>query len=255
MEPCTGHVPDDIGQDCEVTGDRSLLGGGRPAPEAKDRRHESVVRLGTRRLGRILRVIDDRYAESAGVGESTAHERRGRHRGAVIGKPDHTRVGELPQRGQRLARPACADRAPREGAHRRTRGDGSFPDPGQNSWIVERRRRVRHQADRREPAVGGGREAGRDRLRLLVPGFAEVDVKIDEPGRDDDTGVVDAVRLVRIQPGHRFEHPVSHDDLARALATRSGVDQPGPRDLEICDDRADGRAGGDRQDRTVPASR
>ena len=86
---------------------------------------------------------------------------------------------------------------------------------------------------RREPAVRGRGQPGRDGLGVLVARLAQVGVEVDEPGRDDDAVRRRCRRPRRRQPGDRLEDPVRDDDLARSLATRGRVDQPGPADLEV----------------------
>src|SRR4029078_12227191 len=46
-------------------------------------------------------------------------------------------------------------------------------------------------------------------------------------------------RITGVEPVDRLPDPVGHDDLARALASRRGIDQPGPGDLEVGDDGTD----------------
>ena len=58
---------------------------------------------------------------------------------------------------------------------------------------------VRHRHDGREAAEGGGPAARLDRLGLLPPGLAQVDVEVDEPGRDDAAaGVEDLVAVADV---------------------------------------------------------
>jgi hypothetical protein len=99
-----------------------------------------------------------------------------------------------------------------------------------------------------------------DRLRVLVAGLPEVGVEVAEPGRHDDTALVDPGALVAVEPDDRFEHAVGDDDLAGTLAPRRRVDEPRPRDLEVRDDLADGRVRGERRrrdahDERAPARR
>ena len=102
--------------------------------------------------------------------------------------------------------------------------------------------------------MGGRGQTCRDRLGILVPGLAKVDVEVDEPGQDHDAAIVDTGALVVVEPRHRLEDPVGHDELTRPFAPRGRVDEPRPRDLEIGDDLTDRRALRDGHAR-VPASR
>ena len=178
-------------------------------------------------------MVDDRQAERARVGERRPQDRGGPHRRSVVRETHHARIGQLAQRRQPLPSPPDRHRPVGEQLDRRARGNGGRTDLGQDPRLVESRRRVRHRADGREPAVGGGGQPGRHRLGVLVAGFAQMGVEIDEPGRDDDPVGVDPLRVGTGEPGDRLEDPVPDDDLARAFPSRRGIDQPGAADLEI----------------------
>ena len=81
--------------------------------------------------------------------------------------------------------------------------------------------------------MGGRGLPGRHRLGVLVARFAQVRVEVDEAGRDDDASIVDARRLVALQPVDRAQDPVLDDDLARPFPAARRVDEPGPADLEV----------------------
>ena len=152
-----------------------------------------VVRLGALGQRRVLRVVDDRQAERARVGQRRPQDRGRADRRPVVGEADDARVGQLAQRRQLLPRPPDRDRAVGQQLDRRPGGDGGRPDPGQDARLVERRGRVRHRADRREAAMGRRGQPGRDGLGVLVAGLAQVRVEVDEPGRDDDPVRPDAL--------------------------------------------------------------
>ena len=57
--------------------------------------------------------------------------------------------------------------------------------------VVERRLGVGHAADGGEPPRHRGRGAGGDRLFFLIAGLAEVNVNVDQAGRDETAGRVD----------------------------------------------------------------
>ena len=234
VEPGARHVAQDVGEDREVARDGHLLGRGRPAAQTEDRRDEPVVRLGA--LGQ---------AEVLGDGRRSAARARPRRPARPAGSartgpaPRRRRTRPRPHRPARRARPAAPlparpsprrARAARPASREATRGG---PDPARTPGSSRARRRVRHRADRREAAVRRRRQPRRDRLGVLVAGLAQVRVEVDEAGRDDDPAGVDAVGVGAVQPGDRLEDPVADDDLARALAARRRVDQPGAADLEI----------------------
>ena len=66
-----------------------------------------------------------------------------------------------------------------------------------------------------------------------LPGLAQVRVQVDEPGRDDDPGRIDAVRVRALQPGHGLEDAVADDELAGAFPAASRIDQPGAAQVEV----------------------
>ena len=105
------------------------------------------------------------------------------------------------------------------------------------------------------PCAGRGLPA-RDRLGILVARLAQVRVQVDEAGRDDDAAIVDAGRLVALEPGDRREDAVLDDDLARSFAAARRIDEPGPADLQIGDRcrRRNRPAADDRRDPLEPRS-
>ena len=235
-----GHVADDLGEDREVAGDGGLLGRGRPAPQPEDRRDVAVVRLGAVGQRRILGMVDDRQPERAGVGERVAQERRPSATGAPSSENPTTPASASSPRAASVSPPRPTVIAPqtraatgeprRAAAASRTRARTAGSSIG--------RRRVRHHADRREAAVRGGGETGRDRLGVLVAGLAEVDVEVDEARarRSTPRSSIPSASPPSSQ-STASRTPSRHDDLARALAARRGIDQPGPADLEVGDDR------------------
>ena len=79
---------------------------------------------------------------------------------------------------------------------------------------------VRHRDDRGEPAERGGAGAGLDRLGLLRARLAEVDLDVDEAGRDD---AALGVEHRRARPARRAradlgDHAVAHEHVGVALA-------------------------------------
>ncbi len=169
----------------EVPGHHRRLGDGRPAAEAELGRHEPLVHVPTAGERRILLVQRDRRAGDRPVLERPAHERC-RHdrpavvreaRGAALGQLDHLRKlapvlalrdrGEEPDRHPRV-HPRSLDQRPE---------DGGRVDDGLG---------VRHRQDRAEPAGGGGLRPRGDVLLVLAPGRPQMDVGIDERGRQHE---------------------------------------------------------------------
>jgi hypothetical protein len=239
VEPRARDIADDVGEERQVAGDRGLFRGGRPAAQPQHGRDVAIVRLGADGERRVLRVLHDRQPERTRVRERVAHHRCGGDRRAVVAEPDDPGVRQLAQCRERLAGSTRRDRAPGERAHRRPGLRRGGCHLRQHGRIVEGRRRVRHRADRREPAVSGRRQAAGHGLRVLVARLAEVRMEVDEARGNDHAVLVHAVGLARVEPRDRFQHTVRDDDLARALPTRRRVDEPGPRDLQVGDHGTD----------------
>jgi len=233
VKPRPRHVPDNLGEDREVPRHGGLLRRGGPAAQPEDRRNESVVRYGADGLGRVLRVVDERQPQRPGIGECIPDELRRADARSVIGEADDASVGQLAQRRQCLSATPGRDRSVRQRPNRRIARGGGRGDLCQDRRIVERRGRVRHEADGRKAAMSRGGQPRRDRLRVLVARLAKVGVEVDEAGGDDNAAVVDSLRVPAVQPGDRFEDPVPDDDVARPLPARHRVDEPGPADVEV----------------------
>ena len=214
-----------------VARDRRRLRGGRPAAaaRARSRRSPRSPRRPSVSVG-VLRVVDDRQPERA-------RRRRARCAGAAPSgpatrrreKPDDAGVGQLAERGQRLARPPDRDRAvgeqlaPATRTRPRRRGRARARPGSSSAGVV-----LGIAQTVVNPPWAAAAEPGRDRLGVLVAGLAEVRVEVDEPGRDDDAVGVDARRrprpssqVSRLQDARRGRRS------RRALAARRRVHQPG----------------------------
>ena len=88
-----------------------------------------------------------------------------------------------------------------------------------------------------------GGTAGGDGLGVFEARLAEMGVEIEKARGDDDTLVIDSLRLLALKPDDRLENAVGDDDLARAFAAGDGVDQPGLLELEPLEHLADAGAG------------
>ena len=87
--------------------------------------------------------------------------------------------------------------------------------------------------------MGRRRRAGGHRFRVFETGLTEMDVKVEEPGGDDDAAVRDTLGLGAFQPHDGLKSAVRDDDLAGTFATRHRVHEPGLLELEPLHDRAD----------------
>ncbi len=103
--------------------------------------------------------------------------------------------------------PACAERTDRRQffAHQafRNRAGGQHVDacdfgraifdPGDRARTVRDRRRIRHANDGGESTRRRRARAGLDRLFPAEPRLAQMDVEVDQAGRDDEIGCVDLI--------------------------------------------------------------
>jgi hypothetical protein len=99
--------------------------------------------------------------------------------------------------------------------------------PAQRLHVIQRRRGVRHGADRGEAALGGGGGAGGDRLLVVLAWLAQVDVDIDQAGRDDQPAGVDGLARSIALAGRRDRRhpPVPDDQVGNAIDPIRRVDQ------------------------------
>ena len=95
-------------------------------------------------------------------------------------------------------------------------GDFSH-QPADDGGIVERRLRVRHAGHCRETAANRGLRTSGDRLFLRESGLAQVDVHIDESGRDDGC----AASRISSSPEASRRSPISAIAPARRRKSRS----------------------------------
>ena len=87
--------------------------------------------------------------------------------------------------------------------------------------VVDGRVGVRHRDDRAVAARGGGGGARRDRLLVLPSGGAQVDVRVDEGGRQHEPsrGLTRGL--------DRGDHAVVDGHVVRAVQAFAGVDHAG----------------------------
>ena len=184
----------EFGQE-NVAGDNGFFADGRPAAQAESRAPVAFVHdaIGNERI--ILAVIENREIEHAGVFEGAAHEFVILDAFAVVGDGDDAGLFEGTDGGEFFASDALGDGA----------GDvnideafarGFFANQRDGAGGVDRGRRIRHAQDRGESTARGGLRAGGDGFLGGLAGFAEVDVGIDQTGRDDEAGDIPRLGFV-----------------------------------------------------------
>ena len=90
----------------------------------------------------------------------------------------------------------------------------------QHRGAVDRRIGVRHRHDRAVAAGRGGCRPCRKRLLVLPARDPEMDMRVDERGRDDQPVGGARGRL------ERRDDPVAHHDIERSVDARGGIDDP-----------------------------
>ena len=167
---------------------------GRP----EDQRDQPLVHHAA--LGQLadFGVVQDRLVEHQAIFERPAHQLRIVDRRAVVAEGDGPGPDELADFGQFLAFAVLADAGHDEDVAMVGPG-GLVLDEFDGGLAVDRRLGVGNAGDRGETAGQGGGGAGVDRFVLLASRLAQMDVHVDQPGRDDlargvDFGVGDAPR-------------------------------------------------------------
>ena len=140
--------------------------------------------------GRGLFVTKDRLVEHQAIFERAAHQLRIFDTRAVVAAGDRAAFEEDSEFRELFALATLADAAHRvnvavAGAR------GEFANKNDRRRSIDRRIRVRRAGDRRKAAGDRGERSGRDRFRVFAARFAEVDVHVDQPRRDDFIGRVD----------------------------------------------------------------
>ena len=139
---------------------------------------------------RIFAVINHRQIERVAIVHHLAHQARGGDGLAVVADGDDSGVFHRGDFRERFAFAADRGRADRPDAHA-ARGRGAFDDGARDRGVVIHRLRVRHAADGGESAAGGGARAGFDGFGHFLARLAQMAVKINEAGRDDQAGGVE----------------------------------------------------------------
>ena len=145
---------------------------------------------------RILAVIDHRKIERAAIIHHLPHQSRRCDGLAVVAHGDDSGILHRGDFRERFAFASHRSRADRPHAHARRRR-GAFHDSARHRGIVVHRLRVRHAADGRESAARRRARARLDRFGHFLARLAQVAVKIDEAGRDDQALRVENFCAVR----------------------------------------------------------
>ena len=175
----------------------------------------------------------DRSPGDRAVLERAPHE-RGRHdRTPVVGEAGGARVCELPHLRQLATLGALGDRG-QEADRNLGLGLGTLHERAEHGGRVDDRLGVGHGEDGAEAACRRGLRAGRDRLLVLAPGRAQVDVGVDERGREHEAGRVDDAMAVRLDVGSELgDDAVVHAHVEHGVHPPRGIDDARAANDEI----------------------
>ena len=156
-----------------------LLGRRRHAAQPQQRRRRALVGDPAVGEGGVLAVVDDRHAAHGGVLEGAPHQDRVGHGAPRVGDGNASGVAQLADGREPPPRPPLGHRPdrvdPREARLGRLREDEAG-----HAGLVVRGLGVGQAGDRGEAAGNGRRDPRGDRLLVLGPGLAQVDVHVDE---------------------------------------------------------------------------
>ena len=135
-------------------------------------------------------MIDHGKAEGSRGFHGAPHHARIHHRPAVVGNGDDARLLHQSDGGKFFAGAVLGDGADGKHVHDGV-ALGALDDVAGDGGVVVDGRRVGHAADGGESTGGGGARAALDGLGVFEAGLAQMDVHVDEAGRDDQSGGVE----------------------------------------------------------------
>jgi hypothetical protein len=174
----------------DVARDDHVLRNARPAGQAQHGAPVALVHDAARGEIVVLAMIERKEVEHAGVIERAAHDLVVLDAMAVVGQRDHAGLEERADGRELLAFHADRDAAGGEDIHA-GRFVGALAHERNGVGAVRGRIRIRHGQDAGEAAGRRGARAGGDGFLLRAARFAQVDVHVDQAGRDDEALRVD----------------------------------------------------------------
>ena len=169
----------------EVALDHEALGCRRVPAESELRRDRALVHVPAARRAPAPRSGGRAGGRSPRCSGAPAAAGRAGHRPAVVRERAAPGRRELGHLGELLAALALADRGHEAGRDDRLLARAR-DEVAEDGGRVDDRVGVRHREDRAVAARGGGLGPRAERLLVLASGSAEVDVRVDEGGRDDE---------------------------------------------------------------------
>ena len=207
-----------------------MLGGVGPAGEPQSLGERPGVHGRVMGQRGVLAVLHEAAAGCLGQLQCLPHHLVVGHAVAVVGEGDRPGRGEGVEVGDLTALPASC----RAGDHEDAGGAGVVPalvDGLHEAGLVEGGAGGGHAADGGEAAVNGGLGAGGDGLVVLGIGLAEVDVRLDQPGRDNaPLGVNPPGVTGRAGLSDLDYDAVGDEHIGVAVVPAGRIDDPAPMD-------------------------
>jgi hypothetical protein len=222
------HVDARAGQfrEEDVARDDHVLRDARPAGQAE---HGAPVALVHDAAGGevvVLAMVEGEEVEHAGVIERAAHDLVVLDAMAVVGERDHAGLVERADGRELLALHADGDAAGGEDVDA-GRFERALAHERDGVRAVRGRVGVGHGQDAGEAARRRRARAGGDGFLLAAARFAQVDVHVDEAGRDDEALRVDDGHGGILRRGGAFgDASVDDEEIADFVPARGGIDDP-----------------------------
>ena len=217
---------EDVPDELDVAFDDAGFGFGGIAAQAEPEGHGAGVHDGTVREAGVLGVLRNGQAEAAGAQECGAHHGWIEDGLSVVGEAERSGRGEGLEVGE--FRAPAAEGGGGHGEEAYGRIAGRVEHPGQGGGTVVDRQGVWHGHDGGEATGGGGAGSGGDGLLVGLAGFAEVDVDVDEAGRDNEAGSVDDLDFANLGKGSRLvdgkDEAIADEDVSRLVHAGGRVD-------------------------------
>ena len=179
----------------------------------------------------VLRVIHDRLVQRGRQRHRALHRLVGRHRGPVV--REHARAG-FHQRLQVGDLAAVAARRDARGGNDPDQADllGATDHLRHALRRVERRLRIGHGDDRREPAARRGARTGLDRFRILAAGLAKMNVQVNQPRHNHEPRRLDHLRARRYRRWRLHNHSILDEEIPDSVCAGGGIDDLAAPDVD-----------------------
>ena len=191
----------------EVARHHHVLGGAGDARQAEERRRVALVHDAAAGEAEVLGVLHHRQAVVLGVEQRAAHQLGVHHRLAVVGDRHRAGGGHLADLRQLLPLEPFRHRADRIDAGEAVTLRLAADVLRDRAVIVRTGTVFAMQQTAVKPPAAAAIVPGAHRLLVLLPRLAQVDVDVDEAGRDDEAGGVDDLGVLGhgetlLQPRH-----------------------------------------------------